>query len=1002
MNCTAQSMGTWTPTGPIQFPVNVSGQVDGMGRVSQVKFHATNPGKMYAVSSSGGLFITTDTGRTWAPTPGTDALPTTACSAVCIDYTDDNILYLSTGDQNYYSDWYGIYKSTDGGATWNPANVNIGNRMAVEILMDPLNHNSIVAATDDGIWKSTDAGATWSETQAGVFRSMKAKPGSNHILYASTATDFYRSNNMGATWTHITSGFTVPSGNEGTRIAVTPADTNQVFVGTTDGYGWILHSTDGGSSFTNIYNSTSQCIVCYDSTITSGSQGYYNFNLTVNPANANELLLVSHCVWRSTDGGLTWSWRTQWWNQVHTDMHDIEFDPYDLSKRFNANDGGVWLSQDTLATFWTPSSDGLSATEIYHAAQHPTIRQMVSIGTQDNGELYYDGIWKCNRGGDWSAKNGFDYLPGANIYYLNDGYRRTLQPVGGDQPFNCPFTANNSGQIEFVPGLHNEAFAGQDSIFRSTDINTSSPAWTLLYVPGSEHIQGIASCHADNNILYFVTDGDHLYRSDNAQAATPTFNMYTTPVSTYVNASVATDKYNANIVYLTCGSNVYRSVNKGATWTNITGALPSLNIMKVIADDYSTNERLFVCLGNSVYWKDNTTAWTLTSGLPSVAQFTDFMIYNDSSSASILRVSSYGRGVWECNIHNDFPPTGDFLANKVYICPGDTVSFTKNLYGNYTSFSWLFPGGTPSVSSAASPSVIYPATGTYNVSLIVNGPGGSDTITQTAYIIVSNGGGPISEGFEEAIFPPSVQWTEISQSGNMWIQSAACGGYGASAHSMLFDNYDNDGGGRHDRIVTPKLDLTGATSAYMTFDVAYAFYGGYHDSLQVEVSTDCGHTFTTVYEKDSTILATAPNSGSSFVPDATQWRTDTINLNAYLGHEVQIAFDNIGHYGQNLYIDNINITGPVSVQNVNNNDRIKVYPNPTNGIVNISAQGLKGNSVTIACYNAAGTVVARKTERLNNGALETSVNLTGQAAGLYELLVTDNDGNSYVQKVVLH
>ena len=65
------AVGTWSNTGPIQFPVNVTGQVDGMGRVSQIKYHPTLPGKIYAVSASGGLFITTDTGRTWAPTHGT-------------------------------------------------------------------------------------------------------------------------------------------------------------------------------------------------------------------------------------------------------------------------------------------------------------------------------------------------------------------------------------------------------------------------------------------------------------------------------------------------------------------------------------------------------------------------------------------------------------------------------------------------------------------------------------------------------------------------------------------------------------------------------------------------------------------------------------------------------------------------------------------------------------------------------------------------------------------
>jgi photosystem II stability/assembly factor-like uncharacterized protein len=411
------AVGTWSITGPVVFPINVSGQVHGMGRVSQMKFHSSNPAKLYAVSASGGLFISNDTGHTWANTPGTDVLPQTSCSSVCVDYTDDNIIYLSTGDNNYYNQSYGIWKSTNGGLTFSAANTGIGNRMATEMIMDPTNHNTIIAATNNGVWRTTDAAATWTQTQAGAFRNLKRRPGSNTVLYAATDTTFFRSTNMGVSWTQITSGLAIPTGNGGLRIAVTPADTNLVFIGTTGGYGKVFKSTDGGLNFSLIYSSATQCVVCYDSLVTSGSQGNYNFDFTVNPSNANELLLVSHCVWRSTDGGYTWSWRTKWWREVHTDMHEIHFDPYDNNKRFNINDGGIWISTDPLATKWSPLSDGLSCTENYHSAQSPTVRQLVSAGTQDNGELFFDGIWKCNRGGDWTTKQNIDYLTKGTVYY---------------------------------------------------------------------------------------------------------------------------------------------------------------------------------------------------------------------------------------------------------------------------------------------------------------------------------------------------------------------------------------------------------------------------------------------------------------------------------------------------------------------------------------------------------------------------------------------------------
>jgi len=1002
----AQSaVGTWSNTGPVLFPVNMTGQVDGMGRVCQLKFHPTNPNKMYAVSASGGLFITEDNGNSWAPTHGTEMLPTTACSAVCVDYTNDSNLYLSTGDQNYYDDDYGVWKTTDAGYTWNPANTNIGNRMAVEIIMDPQNHNNLVAATDDGIWRTTNGGSTWTETfTGGKFRSMKQRPLSNNVLYAATDTLFYMSADMGATWTNITAGVAVPVGNGGIRIAVTPADTNIVFLGTTDGYGEILKSADGGNTFTNIYTSTTQCIVCYDSTITSGSQGYYNFNLTVNPTNPNELLLVSHCVWRSTDGGLTWSWRTQWWDQVHTDMHDIEFNPYNLSQRFNANDGGVWLSTDTLATNWLPSSTGLSCTEVYHAAQSPVTRQMISMGSQDNGELYFDGVWRCNRGGDWGEVCNMDYLGKATTYYPGTGNRRDLAPLSGDYTFNSPFIPDNSAQIEFLPLSPNTAFAGLDTLWRSQNINAATPAWQQLFVTGN-NIVSINSCTADSNILYVVTNNNHLYRSDNALSASPTFTTYSTPGSTNVMASIATSKYNANVVYLSCNHSIFRSVNKGASWTNITGALPAVNILKVIVDQYSQKERTFVTEGNYVYYKDTTTTtWTNTTGLPSVPRISDMMIYNDSTAASILRVSTYGRGVWETNIQNDVRPVASFAANKQYLCIGDTVRYLKNMYGNITSFSWSFPGGVPATSTADSPVVVYPTLGTYNATLTVIGAAGNDTVIKLSYIVVSKGAtAPITEGFEEAFFPPT-QWNELSQSGVNWQQTSTAGGYGLSGHCMWFDNFDNSTNGRHDRIITPKIDLTHADTAYMTFDVAYAFYPGYPDSLLVDVSDDCGKTFTTVYAKDSTILATTSDTTNTFIPSATQWRTDTVSLTSYLGSsDVEIAFDNVGHYGQNIYVDNVNIhmSSKLAVANISNNSEVEVFPNPTTGLITLKGQQLNGDHITVSCYNMLGDLVRQKNLNLVNGNLNAILDLTGVSDGVYTLELQTAGGDRIIKKVTV-
>jgi photosystem II stability/assembly factor-like uncharacterized protein/PKD repeat protein len=986
----AQVLGTWSNTGPILFPVNVSGQVDGIGRTSQVKFHPSNPMKMYAVSASGGLYISLNNGLTWTPTPGTEQLPTTACSAVCIDFTNDSVLYLSTGDANYYGDDFGIWKSTNGGITWAASNTNIGNRMAVEILMNPLDHNTLVAATDDGIWKTTNGGATWTETwTGGDFRDMKMQPGSNSTLYAVTAMNYYKSTDMGSTWTHITSGIAPPTSNGGMRIAVSPADNTRVYIATTDGFGIIFKSTDAGQTFTNVYSSTTQCLVCYDSTVTSGSQGDYNFDLTANPTNADEVILVSHCVWRSTDAGATWSWRTQWWNQCHTDMHNIEFNPYNPAQLFNANDGGLWLSTDTLATAWQPRSNGLAATEIYHSAQSPRVRQMISIGTQDNGELYFDGTWKCNRGGDWGARCAFDYLPKSTVYYLQDGYRRDLQPLGGDRNYHSPFAAKDSSEIEFVPSMTSVAFLGQDSLWRSMNILPDSPIWVMIH-PTNEYIMDINSCRADSNILYVVTNNNHIFRSSNALAANPTFTMLNTPASTFVATSIATNKSDPNIVYLSCGNAVYRSANQGATWTSITYNLPNLNIRKIFHDDYSANERLFVSAGAYVYYKINTmTSWNNYSnafGLPSVAQVSEFMMYNNGTAASILRLSTYGRGVWECPINYNMAPASVFNSNKQLICPTDTVRYYKSIFGNWTSFSWSFPGGTPSTSTLDSPVVVYNTSGTYNATLTATGPGGSTVNVQTNYIVVSVGTPlAVSENFEGASYPPTG-WQLSSQSGNSWTLTNSTSGYGIGSQCIRFDNWDADAGGKHDAIISPKINLVGITNPIVTFDVAYSWYPGYADSLMVQISTDCGRHYTPIYIKDTSALATAPNNTSAlFVPTATQWRTDTISLVPYIGQGIMLSFENVGHYGQGLYLDNINIAPTLSVNGVANDNFIQVYPNPAHDKLNITIpQNTVGSRYEIT--DVIGRIMLSGI--ITNG--NAKIDITTLCHGMYIVAITDN------------
>jgi hypothetical protein len=700
----AQITGDWRAVGPTNFPSNLGWQINGIARVPQFKFHPSNPLKMYAITATGGLYISNDGAQTWNAT-GSDNMFRTNSASICIDNTNDQIIYLGTGDANYYSRGIGIYKSTDGGASWLPANTGISNRLAIDIIMSPLDHNVLIAATDDGIWKTVDGGVTWTKkNSASGFKQMVLKPGTNSTtLYSVNDSQFWYSTDLGETWTQ-----TVLPGSglaNGGRVAVTNADPNLVyvtFVGTFTSQVAtpVLKSTDGGLSFSVVKAANTFNLNGYDSN--SDGQHNYNYGICIDPANSSILYVVGHIVWRSTDGGATWTSSNDWAHAVHTDMHQVSISPYDGSKLFCANDGGIWLSTNGGVN-WTPKSDGIAGLEIYHGAQSPIRKDMMDVGTQDNGELQLDNRgWGTNGGGDFGGKVAFDYLSSGYVYHL--GSDRQRKSTVGDAPvFSLPFNPidgnGNDVEIEFNPMEPNLAFVGQLDVYRTSNLSSAPPAWTKI-TSLNKQIKAIASSPANANLLYVVTNDGMMYRSMDALSVSPTFTAISLPAATNNRASIVSIKTNMNVVYVTCNSTVYRSSDKGNTWTNITENLPNVNIIKLIQDLYSTDESVYVGNAIGVYYRNNTmTTWqNHSNGLPTIANINDFMIFNDGTANSELRVAYYGKGVWGGSLYKTSAP----------LIPAENVSNAVNgvdysyYQGNWTTlpdFLTLTPSKTGSLNS---------------------------------------------------------------------------------------------------------------------------------------------------------------------------------------------------------------------------------------------------------------------------------------------------------------
>jgi len=327
------------------------------------------------------------------------------------------------------------------------------------------------------------------------------------------------------------------------------------------------------------------------------------------------------------------------------------------------------------------------------------------------------------------------------------------------------------------------------------------------------------------------------------------------------------------------------------------------------------------CTSDNAYW-----------GFNQIDQVQNYMDYSycsvmftqgqvDRMRAAIISSVGGRSNIWttaNLNLVGGGPGTSlcamDFSANQTTMCAGTTVTYTPSQTSGISAYSWSFPGGTPATSTAVNPTVTYPTAGTYNASLTVTASSNGATYpkTKTNYITVNTNTTvslPISEGFVSATFPPAG-WTIVNDGATgTWTRSNSVGRAPTAGNSLRFDNYNLESG--TDEMRLPKADIAAYSSAQLVFDVAYAPYNTvYFDGLQVLVSTNCGNTFTTVYSKSNTTLATANATTNSFSPTTAQWRSETVDLTPFVGNSsVWIVFKNNGGNGNNLYIDNINITG---------------------------------------------------------------------------------------------
>lgn len=703
-----------TQVGNSNFPINdnISGaptsalnsgwQINGIGKIITIVQHPTLVTTLYTCTSSGGIYITTNSGANWSPLHGS-FLPGVQFGCLAIDPSNTNIMYAGSGEPSFAQiyGWggYGTFKSTNGGASWTQINVGMGNVVVLDILVNPINTLEIVAATNNGIFKSTDAGASWASVMSstGSWVQQVIRQGNGNNLVATGGTRFYRSTDFGDSWTTTDLDPSFSATFRNGRVAVAESNSNIVYAGWVNNTfanannASLYYSTDGGMSFTKKYAFTDPVkLISYDGVSSSG-YGWANFILTISKTDPNTIYVGGHLIFKSTNNGVNWTKQTaNWYCCIHTDIRQLIFDPNNINRILAATDGGIFASTNDCID-WVQVSNGLSCNQYLSLGQSNIDPSFVIGGLQDNGIIYQnnDGNYHTYTGGDFYDHMTCDYTNSYHVYTSHGG-GKVFNPYNRTQVANLNLPSNiissgtaNSRQSFFISPLDpSVAYGWGTNIWRSSNFNnynlalgTSSISWTQISTIGV-NILDVKISPSSNSVVYALGNNATVYKSINATGASPTFTPISLPVgsSSSIEGSLTVSTLNPNVLYATANNAVYRSTSAGLTWANYTATgLPAINFEKIFVDPYSSIESVYLVTSLGIYYRDLTmNAWVAVNPQVPIQQQNSVASYaglingaslfkGSGSSDSHLSFATWGSGIWKAGFYsqlNNTLPTG--------------------------------------------------------------------------------------------------------------------------------------------------------------------------------------------------------------------------------------------------------------------------------------------------------------------------------------------------------
>jgi photosystem II stability/assembly factor-like uncharacterized protein len=669
------------------------------GRVNAVSGVVGQPDTFYFGSVGGGVWKSSNAGRTW--TAVFDSANAASIGAIGVSASNPNTVYVGTGepdmrDSIQFGD--GVYKSIDAGKTWRHIGLE-NTRQIGRIIVDPKNPNIVFVAAlghayganpDRGVYRSRDGGATWQKV---LFKNedvgaidLAFDPTNSQTVYATLwnvrrppwfiyapangpGAGIFKSVDGGTTWKEISEGIPV-EGRGHIGIALSPANRNRIYAAVDAKEGGIFRSDDGGVSWTRL----SADKRLWD-------RGWYFEKVAVDPKNADTVYVSNTSIYRSTDAGKTWTAIKG--APGGDDYHQLWINPDDPKRMISGSDQGAIVTVDGAST-WSSWYNQATA-QIYHVAPDYRFPYWVTGAQQDSGAVGTPSRSRhseiSNR--DWEGlcsggESGYtapdplhpEVLFGGTVSRCNvlTGETRNVSPERGGQP--AQFRHAWTQPLVFSQADPHALYFGNQFLYKTTN---GGESWSQISpdltredpgAPPNLNEAAAADAPADKRrgvvytiapsplrapMIWIGTD-DGLIQLTNDDGRT--WMNVTPPALTAWSKVVMIEASHFDAKEAYAGverhqledydPHLYRTRDAGKTWTEITKGLPSGVYVQTVKEDPERRGLLFAGTERAVFvsFNDGDEWLPLQLNLPPTSM-RDLAIHGDD-----LIVATHGRGFW--------------------------------------------------------------------------------------------------------------------------------------------------------------------------------------------------------------------------------------------------------------------------------------------------------------------------------------------------------------------